>query len=210
MDKRYTDLTVYGKVRFNNFYVKVIVPRKFFRKYLPDAESIKDNRYVRIFGSALHHPNIWQLNRRSVAGGVAVGMFTGLIPGSNPVQFTAAAIFSMIFRVNLPVAVFVTLYTNPFTIVPLYFLAYKLGAFFIGPANSNVPQQELDLWNLPLSEWIPAFLHWMAAMGKPLALGLFLLGLLLAAAGYAAIHLAWRAYVVLQWRKRKMRRNAAL
>ena len=185
------------------------MPRKFFRKYLPDAESIRRNRYTRIFGPALHHPNLWHLNRRSVAGGVAVGMFTGLIPGSNPVQFTAAAILSMIFRVNLPVAVFVTFYTNPFTIVPLYYLAYKLGAFFIGQQNGNLPQHELDVWNLPLSEWIPALFHWAAAMGKPLVLGLFLMGLLLAAAGYAAVHLAWRAYVVLRWRKRKMRRSAA-
>jgi len=186
------------------------MPRKFFRKYLPEPDSFMQNRYVRIFGSALHHPNIWQLNRRSVAGGVAVGMFAGLIPGSNPVQFIASAILSMVFRVNLPVAVFVTLYTNPFTIVPLYIIAYKLGAFFIGPQNGNVPQQELELWNLPFSEWLPALLHWLAAMGRPLAVGLFLLGLLLAVAGYVAIHLAWRAYIVMQWRKRKMRRNAML
>ena len=83
---------------------------------------------IRLFGAPLQQSNLWHLNRRSVAGGVAVSMFTGLVPGSNPVQFAAAAIVSTIFRVNLPVAVFVTLYTNPFTIVPLYYLAYKLGA----------------------------------------------------------------------------------
>ena len=183
--------------------------RKFFRKILPDAESIKHNRYIRFFGSPLQHPNLWHLNRRSVAGGVAVGLFTGLIPGSNPVQFTAAVILSMIFRINLPVALFVTFYTNPFTIVPLYFLAYKLGAFLIGQNNGNLPQRELNVWDLPFSEWIPALFHWATAMGKPLALGLFLMALLFAAAGYAAVHLAWRAYIVLQWRKRKMRRNTA-
>ena len=186
---------------------RTTVPRKFFRKFLPDAESIKHNRYIRFFGSALQHHNLWHLNRRSVAGGVAVGLFTGLIPG--PVQFVAAAIVSTIFRVNLPVAVFVTLYTNPFTIVPLYFLAYELGAFFIGQNNGNLPQHALDLWDLPLSEWIPALMHWATVMGRPLALGLILMALLFAAAGYAAVHLAWRAYIVLQWRKRKMRRGAA-
>jgi len=183
------------------------VPRKFFRKYLPDAESIKHNRFIRFFGSALHHHNLWHLHRRSVAGGVAVGMFTGLIPG--PVQFAAAAIFSMIFRVNLPVAVFVTFYTNPFTIVPLYFLAYQLGAFFIGHNNGNLPQHELNLWDLPLTDWIPALIHWATVMGKPLALGLVLMALLFAAMGYAAVQLAWRAYIMLQWRKRKVRRSTA-
>ena len=183
------------------------MPRKFFRKFLPDAESIKHNRYTRFFGSPLQHHNLWHLNRRSVAGGVAVGMFSGLIPG--PVQFVAAAIVSTIFRVNLPVAVFVTLYTNPFTIVPLYFLAYELGAFFIGQNNGNLPQHELNLWDLPLTDWISALIHWAAAMGKPLALGLTLMALLFAAVGYAVVYLAWRVYIVLQWRKRKMRRSAA-
>ena len=51
----------------------------------------------------LHHPNLWHLHRRSVAGGVAVGMFCGLIPG--PFQMIGAAIMSVLFRVNLPVAV---------------------------------------------------------------------------------------------------------
>lgn len=183
------------------------MPRKFFRKYLPDAESIKHNRFISFFGPALHHHNLWHLNRRSVAGGVAVGMFTGLIPG--PVQFAAAAILSMIFRVNLPVAVFVTFYTNPFTIVPLYILAYKLGAFFIGHNNGNLPQHELNLWDLPLTDWIPALIHWATVMGKPLALGLVLMALLFAAVGYVAVQLAWRAYIMLQWRKRKVRRSTA-
>ena len=186
---------------------RATVPRKYFRKFLPDAESIKHNRYIRFFGSALHHHNLWHLNRHSVAGGVAVGMFSGLIPG--PVQFVAAAIVSTIFRVNLPVAVFTTFYTNPFTIVPLYFLAYKLGAFFIGQNDDNPPQHELNLWDLPLTDWISALIHWAAAMGKPLALGLILLALLLAAMGYVAVQLAWRAYIMLQWRKRKTRRSTA-
>ncbi|HVS25904.1 MAG TPA: DUF2062 domain-containing protein [Burkholderiales bacterium] len=181
---------------------------KFFRKYLPSAESIRENRFIGRF-SALQHPNLWHLNRHAVAGGVAAGLFTGLIPGSNPVQFTAAALAAVIFRVNLPVAVFVTFYTNPFTIVPLYFLAYKLGAFFIGQNNGNLPQHELNLWDLPLTDWISALIHWAAAMGKPLALGLILLALLFAAMGYVAVQLAWRAYIMLQWRKRKMRRSTA-
>src|SRR5216683_5965792 len=95
------------------------MPRKFFRKYLPSRESVRQNRFVARFGSLLRHPNLWHLNRRSVSGGVAAGMFAGLVPGSNPVQFAVAALLAVAFRVNLPVAVVVTLYTNPLTIVPL-------------------------------------------------------------------------------------------
>ena len=103
------------------------MPRKYFRKYLPSSASIRENRYLSFLGSALHHPNLWHLNRKSVAGGVAVGLFCGLVPG--PLQMLSAAVFSVLFRVNLPVAVILTWYTNPFTIVPLYYVAYKLGMY---------------------------------------------------------------------------------
>ena len=88
---------------------------------------IRQHRHIARFGPWLQHHNLWHLHRRSVAGGVAAGMFAGLIPGSNPVQFTAAALLAIVFRVNLPIAVIVTLYSNPFTIVPLYYAAFKLG-----------------------------------------------------------------------------------
>jgi len=119
------------------------MPRKFFRKYLPSRESVRQNRFVARFGSLLRHPNLWHLNRRSVSGGVAAGMFAGLVPGSNPVQFAVAALLAVAFRVNLPVAVVVTLYTNPFTIVPLYVIAYGIGALFVAPdgaALSHAPE----------------------------------------------------------------------
>ncbi|MDO8413225.1 MAG: DUF2062 domain-containing protein, partial [Gallionellaceae bacterium] len=54
--------------------------RKFLQKHLPTVETIKRNRWLRPFGRWLHHPNLWHLHRRSVAGGVAVGLFCGLIP----------------------------------------------------------------------------------------------------------------------------------
>src|SRR5689334_25018174 len=103
------------------------MPRKLFRRFIPSHESIRDNRYIARLGPWLQHHNLWHLNRRSVAGGVAAGLFAGLIPGSNPVQFTAAALLAIAARVNLPIAVLVTLYSNPFTIVPLYYVAFKLG-----------------------------------------------------------------------------------
>src|SRR5882762_10713521 len=100
------------------------MPRKFFRRVLPSHEAMRQNRYVACFGALLLRPNLWHLNRRSISGGVAAGLFAGLVPGSNPVQFAVAAILAIAFRVNLPVAVAVTLYTNPFTIGPIYVIAY--------------------------------------------------------------------------------------
>jgi len=46
-----------------------------------------------------------------------------------------------------------------------------------------------------------------AALGRPLALGLLALALTLAALGYVAVELAWRAHVRAAWRSRKLRRS---
>src|SRR6266849_2695194 len=180
------------------------MPRKFFRKYLPSHETIRQNRYLARFGTRLH-PNLWHLNRRSVSGGVAAGMFAGLVPGSNPVQFAVAALLAIAFRVNLPVAVAVTLYTNPFTIVPLYVIAYGIGALIFasnGAALSHAP--EIDWSQLGAS--IQAYFDWVLSLGKPLAVGLVALAVGLAIAGYVVVQLAWRAHVILAWRRRRRRR----
>jgi uncharacterized protein (DUF2062 family) len=43
-------------------------------------------------------------------------------------------------------------------------------------------------------------------MGKPFALGLFLLALILAVAGYLLVIAAWRVHVTLAWNKRRRTR----
>jgi len=184
------------------------MPRRFFRKVLPSHESIRQNRFIARFGTLLQHPNLWHLNRHSVSGGVAAGMFAGLVPGSNPVQFAVAALLAIAFRVNLPVAVVVTLYTNPFTIVPLYVLAYAIGTLFIpGEHAPFAAAPEFD-WS-HLGDWLHALGVWGLSLGKPLAAGLVALAILLAVAGYASVQFAWRAYVILAWRRRRARRCRA-
>lgn len=185
--------------------------RKFFRKYLPSHESIRQNRFVNFFGTLLYHHNLWHLHRRSVAGGVAAGLFAGLIPGSNPVQFFFASLFSVIFKVNLPIAVFVTLYSNPFTIVPLYLAAFTLGNWATGSSMKNLdslPPLELGLLDKHLSEWVPILTDYLTTFGKPLIVGLFLLATLLSIIGYFAVRILWRYYVIHAWHKR-IRRNSS-
>lgn len=181
--------------------------RRFLRKYLPSQESIRENRHLARFGSLLHHPNLWHLNRHSVAGGVAVGLFAGLVPGSNPVQFAVGAILAIAFRVNLPLAVFVTLYTNPLTIMPLYVLAYAIGTALLPGGHAPLtPEPALD-WS-HFGDWLRAFVAWAVSLGKPLAVGLLALAIGLATAGYVLVQVGWRAHVMLAWRRRRRRRAA--
>ena len=179
------------------------MPRKFFRKYLPSHESVRNHRHIARFGGFLRHPNLWHLNRHSVAGGVAVGMFSGLVPG--PFQMLTAALLAVPLRVNLPVALATTLYTNPFTIGPLYVLAYLIGGLIIGGNGAPLsPPPEMEWSRLGAS--LDAFLAWALSLGTPLAVGLLVLALILAALGYAGVQIGWRAYVIRAWRKRRQLR----
>jgi uncharacterized protein (DUF2062 family) len=180
------------------------MPRKHFRKYLPSHQTITGNRFIARFGPWLRHHNLWHLHRRSVAGGVAVGLFSGLIPG--PLQILTGVILSILFRVNLPVAAITTVYTNPLTIVPLYFVAYHYGALVTGGNGGDTAISTFSSEGLSFSEWLPALFSWMASLGKPLAVGLPLLGLTLAAIGYVLVDAAWKFHVRLSWQKRGQRK----
>lgn len=171
--------------------------RRFFRERLPDHDTIRRHPWLSPLQHWLRHPNLWHLHRRSVAGGVAIGLFCGLIPG--PLQMLSAALLAMLLRVNLPVAVFTTLYTNPFTIVPLYLLAYEIGIWVSGASNGHAlpPFPEIS-WDTGAAQvW-----QWLMALGKPLLIGLPLLAVGLALVGYVAVRVAWRMFVVWKWRRR--------
>jgi uncharacterized protein (DUF2062 family) len=168
------------------------VPRKYFRKYLPDPETLRSSRWLAAFGGWARHPNLWHLNRRSVSGAVAIGLFAGLVPG--PLQMLTALLFAVPLRKNVPVALLVTLYTNPFTIVPIYLVAYGYGRLLVGDGTPP-PAAEMDWASL-------------VALGKPLAVGLVALGCTLALLGYLVVQIAWRLWVIGAWRARRRRRRA--
>ncbi|MBI5430728.1 MAG: DUF2062 domain-containing protein [Nitrosomonadales bacterium] len=178
--------------------------RKLFRKFLPHHETVKSHRWLRPFSGWLHHPNLWHLHRRSVAGGVAIGLFCGLIPG--PLQMISAALLAILFRVNLPVAAFTTLYTNPFTILPLYVVAYEIGAWISGEHSGNA-KVHLSFPKIHWHNWAGALWDWFIAMGKPILFGLPLLAIILSITGYFAVRIAWRLAVMWKWHARKQRRT---
>ena len=183
------------------------MPRKHFRKHLPTHEWISEHRWLGRFASFLGHPNLWHLNRHSVAGGVSLGLFAGLVPG--PLQMLCALLLAIPLHVNLPVALLTTLYTNPLTIVPLYVLAYEYGSFLLGEAGELAVVQTFEMDWLHFGDSMLAMTYWMVSLGKPLAVGLFALALTLAAVGYFAVRAAWRIHVILAWRARRMRRESA-
>ncbi len=178
--------------------------RRTLRSLIPSHEAIHGSPWLRPFRKTLLHPRLWHLNRHSAAGGVAVGLFCGLIPG--PFQMLGAAIACVLWRVNLPLAMITTLYSNPITIVPLYIAAYAMGAILLGQSPSGfVHPPEMN--GMGFIEWSQTLLPWAVGLGKPLLFGLVVLAMTLAVAGYLSVRATWRIWLIRTWRTRNARRN---
>jgi uncharacterized protein len=113
------------------------MPRKFLRRYMPSADKVREIKAFGVFGDSLFHPALWHLNRHSAAGGVATGLFCGLIPG--PLQALCGLVACLWIRSNLPLTIITTFYTNPLTIAPLYLVAYEYGRLLFPGARAVPP-----------------------------------------------------------------------
>ncbi|SFN75664.1 hypothetical protein SAMN05660284_02205 [Formivibrio citricus] len=169
--------------------------KKILRNWLPGREKLNEHAFLRRFAHWFSDPRLWHVNRRSVARSVVAGAIGGLIPG--PLQMITAALLALALRGNVLVAMLVTLYSNPLTIGPLYWLAYRLGVFLTGGNGYEHLPRLSSLSEVGLTGWLEGLLEWGKSLGWPLAVGLPALALLLAALGYLLTHQAWRLHV--QW-----------
>lgn len=171
------------------------MPRRLLKRYMPSPERIKQNKSLRFLGNVLHDPNLWHLNRHSVARAMAVGLFVGMLP--MPMQMVVAAAIAVPVRANLPISVGLVWLTNPVTMPAIFFAQYKIGTMLLGAPERSVPM-ELSL------SWLMSEIH---HIWQPLLLGSLLVATVLAAAGYGATMLYWRMWVGRNWKKRKLRRH---
>jgi uncharacterized protein len=165
--------------------------RKLLKRYLPEVSKLSEHRGLRVFGRLLHDPNLWHLNRYSASGAVAVGLFIAFMP--IPFQMVPAAALAIMLRLNLPLAVVMVWVTNPFTMPPLFYLCYKVGAWILG----SVDHQLAFAWSW---EW---FRKGLVRVWEPFLLGCSVVGSLSALAGYFGTRALWRWHVITQWERRK-------
>ncbi|SDT99915.1 DUF2062 domain-containing protein [Halopseudomonas salegens] len=171
------------------------MPRNLIKRYLPKPEKITGHKSLRFLGSMLHDPNLWHLNRHSVARGMALGLFNGMLP--IPLQMLLSAILAVPLRANLPISVALVWVSNPVTMPALFFFQYKLGAWLLGTEEHSIPMR------LSLS-WIMAEIQ---HFWQPLLAGALIMGIGLAIIGYAGTMLYWRFWVSRSWHQRKLRRS---
>ncbi|MCC5796943.1 MAG: DUF2062 domain-containing protein [Methylophaga sp.] len=169
------------------------MPRKFLKSIMPDHAKMREHPHLQRFGARLTEPRLWHLNRRSVAGGLAIGLFLGVMPMIG--QMVVAAALCIWLRVNLPIAVMAVWISNPFTFVPIFYTSYRLGAWIL-----EIPPGSYR-FNLSLEWFTGEFL----LIWKPLLLGSFINGLLAALAGIIFVRLVWRLVVIRSWLQRLQR-----
>jgi uncharacterized protein len=173
--------------------------RRWLRGLEPKARMVLGRSWLAQFQPWLEQRALFRFQRQPLARGVAAGMFCGLIPG--PLQIPGTLLICAWLRGNIVAGGVATFYTNPLTTVPLYALAFYLGALVM-PG-----EQVLPAWGsvAPGGDFsVQALAAWVQALGTPLLVGLPTLGLLLAVLGYATVQLLWLAPAL--QRKRRLAR----
>ncbi|MBS1270239.1 MAG: hypothetical protein MAG794_01194 [Gammaproteobacteria bacterium] len=143
--------------------------------WLLTKKQVLAHRYLQIFGNALHNPNLWHFNRRSVANATAIGLFCAFLP--MPFEMLAAALGAIWFSGNLPLAVAWVWISNPVSWIPLYTPAYLLGSWILDKETAAADQVTMSV----LIESLAA-----------LWIGCLIFGVIAGACGYMTIKGLWR------------------
>jgi len=170
------------------------MPRRYIRPYLPSADQVKNNKYLKLFGKVVHEPCLWHLNKKTVAGAFFVGLFCAWVP--IPFQMVLSAAIAILVRVNLPLSIALVWVSNPFTMPPLFYGAYQFGSWLLG-----IPEAP---FSFELSwEWLG---NSLVHIWQPFLLGCLVLGIITSIFGYVFAKLLWRFLVVMHWKKRSERK----
>ncbi|MFA3790177.1 DUF2062 domain-containing protein [Aliiglaciecola sp. SL4] len=171
------------------------MPKKIIKRFLPDHQTIKNQKALKMFGTVLHDPNLWHLNRKSASGAFGIGLFFAWWPV--PFQMWLAAASAIPLRVNLPLSMATVWITNPFTMPPMFYLAYLLGTKVLGTPERHFKFQLSWDWVVQSMETIgPAFL-----------VGCGICSIVCGIVGYFGLDAIWRYSVNKAWNKRKLRKH---
>jgi len=172
------------------------VPKRLIKRYTIDHQTIRNHKHLRVFGELLHDPNLWHMNRRSVSGAFAIGLFWAFIP--MPFQMIAAAATAIPARVNLPISVTLVWISNPLTMPAMFYFNYLVGTWILGT------HPESDGFHMNIA----SITHSMSVIWPPLYLGSFVMASIAGLLGYGVIRGLWRLQVANQWQRRCSKRRS--
>ena len=143
------------------------------------------------------------MTNRSVPRAVALGLGVGVIIPF--MHIIAAALLAIPLRANVAIAAACTLVVNPLTIPPMYYAAYRIGAWELHHdsvvLNAGTAQQ--------VSGELGRLLFWIHEASGAIALGIVTIAVSAAVLGYGIAAVIWRVWVGSKWRARRQARRAA-
>jgi uncharacterized protein (DUF2062 family) len=168
------------------------MPRRLLKRFTPDPQSLQGRWFLRPFGARLSDPQLWTLHRRGVTYAFGAGLAVCFVP--LPVHLLLACTIAVLWRLNVPVAATSTLFVNPFTIGPLYYLAYRIGAALL-----HTPRQRFHFiasWNLR------ELARPLAHVWEPFLLGCLVCSVAFGLTGWFTLEVIWRRHVTNRYRSR--------
>ena len=166
------------------------MPRQFLKRIVPSQRSLEDRWFLRPFGTRLADPQLWTLHRRGVTAAFGAGLAICFIP--LPVHLLTACTAAVIWRLNIPVICGTTFFLNPFTAVPVYYLAYRVGMTLL-----HTPPRHFKFH--PTWEW---FTHGLVPVWQPFVVGCIACALIAGVLGWLVLELVWRWQVTSRYRAR--------
>ncbi len=168
------------------------MPKKLFRRWLPDHQALQKKRFLRWLGPVLSDPYLLHINRDSVSKSFFIGLFCCYVP--IPGQTIVVALLALAMRANLPLAISLIWISNPLTMPAMFYLSYKFGTLLVGTREASSFSFE-PTWD------------WFVAQGShimlPLFTGSLIFGLVLGLTGFFVIRYLWRWKVINDWGRRR-------
>ena len=166
------------------------MPRRLVKQLSEWVHQRRDRWYLSVFGERVTDPLLWSLNRHSITKAFGAGIAIAFIP--LPMHMIAAVLVALYWRLNLPVTLASTWVVNPFTMVPFYYGAYRLGALLLRKAPHRFRFQLS--WH-----WLE---HGLGPLWRPFLLGCLVSAVIFGLLGRWGLELAWRSAVRRKYRLR--------
>jgi uncharacterized protein (DUF2062 family) len=172
------------------------MPRKLVKQFVGFLHARRDRWYLSIFGDRLTDSHLWSLNRHSITAAFGLGIAVSFIP--LPVHLPLVVAMCLWWRLNVAVGIAGCYIVNPFTMVPIYYMAYRIGAWLLRYRTHHFEFQLT--WN-----WLE---HGLGPAWRPFLFGCLVCSITFGLLGRYALEIGWRMATLHRYRLRRERRRA--
>jgi len=165
------------------------------KKHLPTREQLKNTRSLQFLGHLILEPNLWHFNRYSLSLAMLVGGICCFLP--MPFQMIPCALLCIAIRCNIPVAILIVWISNPITMGPMMYFAYRVGLQILGlESQLAIPDDRSFEW----------FTSQLETIWQPLVLGCLVSGTIMGIIGFTAVRLYYRWRIARYMQRRRERK----